>query len=267
MVRRNVSEDANSATCVRDGRDGTPGPPGERGLPGLSGRDGLAGLHGRDGERGTTGARGPQGERGARGTGARGPQGPQGSPGLISSISMGTTYVRWGRTTCPNTPGTALVYTGWAAGSHWNDRGGGSNRLCVTKQPQTLQSAADSSYHGFLYGAEYGAYNDVPYQRVHDDDVPCALCCTATRSKVFMLPGRYTCPSGWTREYYGYLTAERHLHHRMTFECMDVSPETVTGGQYGHHGAIFSHVEPRCGSLPCPPYEEESEMTCAVCSK
>ena len=253
MVRRNVSEDTNSATCVRDGRDGIPGPPGRDGLTGLPGRDGLTGLPGRDGERGTTGTHGPQG--------------PQGSPGLIPSISMGATYVQWGKKTCPNTPGTALVYTGWAAGSHWNDRGGGTNRLCVTKQPQTLQSAADSSYHGFLYGAEYGAINDSPYQAVHDDDVPCALCYTATRSTVFMLPGRYTCPSGWTREYYGYLTAERHLHHRSTFECMDVSPETVTGGQSDHDGAIFSHVEPRCGSLRCPPYEEENEMTCAVCSK
>ena len=52
-----------------------------------------------------------------------------------------------------------------------------------------------------------------------------------------------------------------------TFECVDASPETVIGGQVERQGAFIYHVEPRCGSLPCPPYEEEKEMTCAVCTK
>ena len=56
-------------------------------------------------------------------------------------------------------------------------------------------------------------------------------------------------------------------HYRSTFECVDVTPETVPGGQDNLEGALFYHVEPRCGSLPCPPYEEEKEMTCAVCTR
>ena len=58
-----------------------------------------------------------------------------------------------------------------------------------------------------------------------------------------------------------------HNHHRSTYECMDVSPETIGGGQNYQDGVLFYHVEARCGSLACPPYEETKELTCAVCSK
>ena len=76
----------------RDGRDGRDGLPGPRGLPGVDGMNGM-----------------------------------QGDPGLQGPSSGGVTYVRWGRTTCPNTPGTELVYTGRAAGSSWDISGGGGN--------------------------------------------------------------------------------------------------------------------------------------------
>ena len=85
-----------------------------------------------------------------------------------------------------------------------------------------------------------------------------------------MIPGTYICPSSWTREYYGYLMAERsHPGHkgRTTFECVDAAPEFVPGGFTDQNGVIFYHVEPRCGSLPCPPYEEQKEVTCAVCTR
>ena len=74
----------------RDGRDGRDGEPGPRGLPR---RDGKVG---------------PKGEKGD--------MGEQGPPG---SSSGGVTYVRWGRTTCPNTTGTELVYKVRAAGSRF----------------------------------------------------------------------------------------------------------------------------------------------------
>ena len=48
---------------------------------------------------------------------------------------------------------------------------------------------------------------------------------------------------------------------------MDVSPESIAGGHANHDGALFYYTEARCGSLPCPPYEEEKELTCAVCTK
>ena len=227
----------------RDGRDGRDGEPGPRGLPG---RDGKVG---------------PQGEKGDMGE--QGPPGPR---------TGGVTYVRWGRTTCPNTTGTELVYKGRAAGSHYSHTGGGSNYQCMTENPQNFDFGPGTAYASYIYGAEYQIYNNVPSSAnlLRDDDVPCAICYVASRETVLMIPGTYICPSNWTREYYGYLMTERNHESRKgrtTFECVDATPEVVTGGHADQNGALFNHVEPRCGSLPCPPYEEQKEVTCAVCTR
>ena len=70
-------------------------------------------------------------------------------------------------------------------------------------------------------------------------------------------------------QYYGYLMTERShtAHMRTTFECVDFEAETTSGGQGDQSGGRFYHVEPRCGNLPCPPHEEEKEMTCVVCTR
>ena len=171
---------------------------------------------------------------------------------------------------CPDTEGTELVYAGRAAGSHYTHSGGGSNYQCVTEEPENFDFGPGTVDHALLYGAEYEFTGNIPSASLplHDQDVPCAVCYVAPRETVLMIPGRYTCPPEWTREYYGYLMAERYSHQgRSTFECVDVAPETITGGHADHDGALFHHVEPRCGSLPCPPYDQQKEMTCAVCSR
>ena len=221
----------------------------------------LRGRDGRDGRDGEPGPRGPPGARGERGTtGAQGPPGPS---------TGGVTYIRWGRTTCPNTSGTELVYKGWAAGSLWSHSGGGSNYQCITEEPQNFAFGPSTSDSSYIYGAEYEILSNTPRSNLHlhDDDVPCAVCYVSTRVAHLMIPGRYTCPQNWTREYYGYLMAERNNHHRSTFECVDATPEAVVGGHANQNGALFYHIEPRCGSLSCPPYEQQKEITCAVCTR
>ena len=99
------------------GRDGHDGQPGRDGRDGRDGEPGPRGLQGRDGKNGLNGERGEKGEKG--GMGEPGPPGP----------SSGVTYVRWGRTTCPNTTGTELVYAGRAAGSNYNQKGGTNDYL------------------------------------------------------------------------------------------------------------------------------------------
>ncbi len=46
-----------------------------------------------------------------------------------------------------------------------------------------------------------------------------------------MVPGKSSCPAGFTREYYGYLMSERvhTAHKRSTFECVDKDLESVHG--------------------------------------
>jgi hypothetical protein len=265
-----ASETANTSQYQEVG---SPAPNGQEGccngLPGrdgLAGRDGLPGLNGRDGLAGLPGKDGSKGEHGDQGNdGAQGPPGLRGQQGPPSPGSGGNTYIRWGRTVCPSVSGTSMVYSGWAAGSHYTHSGSGANYICLTKTPQYLNYNSATDDRGLVYGAEYETTNQ-PNSGVHDQDVPCAVCHVTQRS-VLMIPGQYTCPTGWTREYHGYLVSEHHQHKRSTYECMDVAPETIIGGSRNQDGALFYHVEARCGSLSCPPYENTKELTCAVCSK
>ena len=112
----------------RDGRDGLPGPPGDKG------------------DKGDTGPVGPTGL-----TGLKGDQGLQGPPGLSAG---GAIYTRWGRTTCPETPETELVYEGLAGGSDHNQYGGGASYLCLPNDPDYLKNVLPSKYAA-LHGAEY----------------------------------------------------------------------------------------------------------------
>ena len=82
-----------------------------------------------------------------------------------------------------------------------------------------------------------------------------------------MIPARLTCPSSWTREYYGYLMAERYDYHRTMFECVDQSPQSVPDSAANTNGVLFFLVEVKCNGIPCPPYDTQKEVTCVVCTK
>ena len=98
------------------------------------------------------------------------------------------------------------MYTGWAAGSHFQNSGGGSNYQCVTEEPQNFAFGPGTVDSSYIYGTEYKIWSNTPRSNhhLHDDDVPCAVCYVSTRVAHLMIPGRYTCPQNWTREYYGY---------------------------------------------------------------
>ena len=182
-------------------------------------------------------------------------------------------YTRWGRTKCSNTSGTQLLYAGRAAGSYYRQKGGGANYLCLPEQPQySTYTAGVQEGRAYLYGAEYetGGNNQPrfgPLSSVDEHNVPCAVCYASTRETAVMIPAQLTCPSSWTREYYGYLMAERHNHHRTMYECVDQSPQSVPGSVANTNGAVFYHVEVKCNGIPCPPYDTQKEVTCVVCTK
>ncbi len=214
------------------------GPPGPRGDPGPA--------------TGVAGAQGPQGERG--GEGPPGPTGPR---------SGGVVYTRWGSSSCPSVPGTTLVYAGRTAGTHYTHQGGGANHLCLPPDPQyTLRVANGVRDHSYLWGAEY----QYPLAGQHDLNVPCAVCLTATRETMLMIPAKTECPTSWTREYYGFLMTEYRNHHRSTFECVDRSQEPIPGNHGNQDGSLFYHVEVHCNGIDCPPYNPTKELTCVVCT-
>ena len=227
----------------------------------LRGRDGRDGLPGRDGEKGAQGEQGPAG-----------PQGDQGPPGPRSA---GVTYIRWGKSSCPTTPGTQLVYAGRAGGSAYNAQGGGTEKLCLPLDPDYITAPRSTSATRFstLHGAEYQT-RDGPQHNIHDQNVPCAVCYASTRAAMIMVPAKTQCPSSWTREYYGYLMAGREhaAHYRSSFDCVDVNPDVVPGGAGNTDGALFQYVVATCNNninygLECPPYEANRVVSCAVCTK
>ena len=248
----------NTCPTIEELLQGPPGPVGPSGAPGRDGKDGENGIQGLPGVPGPVGPQGP--------TGPLGPQGTQGEKGDPGPSSGGVVYTRWGRTTCPNTPGTELLYKGRAAGSWSSHRGGGANYLCMPDDPQ--YSSYDPGNGGSeLYGVEYQIDWGGPLSSSHQHNAPCAVCFTSERGMVVMLPAKTSCPSNWIREYYGYLIAAHHTHHRTTFECLDKYPEHVPGQAGDTDGAMFYQVEAVCHGLACPPYDRQKELTCAVCTK
>ncbi len=203
----------------------------------LRGRDGRDGLPGRDG-----------------------PRGPPGPPG-------GVVYVRWGRSICPCTAGTQLVYSGIAGGTLYSHKGGGANYLCMPKDPDynsNLTYTPRRQYHGEIYGAEYEWTTNSAH---HNHNVPCAVCRVTSRTTILMIPAKSFCPPSWTREYYGYLMTESQVHHRTMYECVDREMEHLAGGAGSTDGVLFHHSEIRCHKgLPCPPYVDHKELNCVVCT-
>ena len=191
------------------------------------------------------------------------------------SGGSGATFVRWGRTSCPDN-GTELVYDGYAGGSHYNKAGGAGEYLCLPRDPiwghyeDEIQISSDG-----IYGVEYELDQRTlsnffgTNMRHNVDDAPCAVCRT-TRSSVIMIPGRNQCYGGWTREYHGYLMSDYEGHTSASeYICLDIDPEVLTGGNHAvnSNGKLLYFVEAKCGSLPCPPYVNGRELTCVVCSK
>ena len=142
---------------------------------------------------------------------------------------------------------------------------------CLPLNPTFLTPISEVQFRSKMYGAEYQTHTDSNSQ-VHghnNHDVPCAVCHVSNRTAVYMVPAKYTCPTGWTREYYGYLMSSFHdsSRHRIQYICIDTAIKSVVGSSADQNGLLFYFVEGECGTLPCPPYDNTRELSCAVCSK
>ena len=135
-------------------------------------------------------------------TGERGPTGQKGDTGPPGPSVGGAVYTRWGRTTCPSSNGTQLVYAGRAAGSWFNHKGGAAAfhwcYHCLPNDPSYLQYRSTSWLSIWVWVYET---RDGPLSAFHDQNVPCAVCYVSTRGTVLMIPAKTICPPSWTREY------------------------------------------------------------------
>ena len=183
------------------------------------------------------------------------------------------TYIRWGKSSCPSIAGTQLVYAGRASGSVFNSPGGGGGEiLCLPLDPDYINNARSSSasYYSTLHGAEYDTFNG-PQSNLANHNVACAVCLASTRAAMTMVPAKTQCPSSWTREYYGYLMAEREngaSFVQSSYTCVDVNPDTVAGEARDTSGTHFTYVIATCNDgIPCPQYVANRVLSCAVCTK
>ena len=144
------------------------------------------------------------------------------------------TYTRWGRTSCSR--GAELVYRGTAGGERYTHSGGGTNTQCLPENPiynnyfTGIQSAA------YMYNTEYQTEDWNPFspRAFPNDDVPCAVCRVKRKSSLLHIPARNVCPSGWRKEYDGYLMTDKFDHaHPRDFLCVHKHAESVQ-----EHGAI-----------------------------
>ena len=175
----------------------------------------------------------------------------------------GVTYTRWGKSTCRS--GATRVYAGRTGSSYTNHQGGAANYVCMPNVPQyTLPYQSGVRGHSYVYGTEY----ELPLvANRYQHNAPCAVCYVPTMNTVIMIPAKTSCPSGWTIEYYGYLMSAHINNWRTTYTCVDMEMESVPGSQNHIEGGHFYHVEAHCNGMACPPYNNNKELNCVVCSK
>lgn len=121
-----------------------------------------------------------------------------------------------------------------------------------------------------MYSKIYGTEYDYAINGGHDYNVPCAVCYVSTQSLSLMIPGRFVCPFGSIREFYGYIMGASNgwtEHYRTTYECVDYFQKNIPGTGANTDGALLFHAEIVCNGFNCPPYDATKEITCAVCTK
>ena len=134
------------------------------------------------------------------------------------------TYIRWGNTTCPY--GANTIYKGTAVGGRHNHKGSASNMMCLPYD--TMDSPINVGGNTIAYAVEYRIYNALNHAECRN--MPCALCEATGRDDKIMIPSHYVCPSGWHKEYSGYIMAgHQNQEGSSMYYSIDESLEQVKG--------------------------------------
>lgn len=159
---------------------------------------------------------------------------------------------------------------GYAGGSFYNDNGAASEYVCLPSDPQWGQFAEQpDTYIQHMFGAEYESNaGHSPFgPNSHNEDVPCAVCRARSFSSSIMIPARTHCYTGWTEAFRGTLASGYYDHRAASeFVCVDEHTQALPGGaNRNDDGKLFVGVKAYCGSLRCPPYQENRFLSCVVC--
>ena len=163
----------------------------------------------------------------------------------------------------------SLMSFGIIGSGYYSHSGGGGKYLCLPNNPKYDKYSDSWQSTGIIHGTEYEVSSFNPFtNNLHDHEAPCTVCYVKSRGSEMMVPARNDCPSGWTEEYHGYLMTAHYGHKSVRdFICVDREAEYVPGSQADRNGALLYVVQGHCDSLPCLPYVQGRELTCAVCTK
>ncbi|XP_052799292.1 uncharacterized protein LOC128230905 [Mya arenaria] len=139
----------------------------------------------------------------------------------VRNVATGSTYIRWGRKTCPTETGARPLYDGYAGGTLYSHTGGGNTYLCLPRDP-VLNDIQGGERSG-IYGAKYHTSGTIWSER-YNGEVPSVIC-IKTNTNVVMVPAKNVCHPGWTLDYAGYLMAETSVHNAKIYVCMDGEPD------------------------------------------
>ena len=149
--------------------------------------------------------------------------------------------------------------------------GGGSNFLCMPERPKYTRNtdASVNRNRAFVYPVEYEIYTgifetELPDRARNYFKANCSVCNARGRDSVVMIPGWTDCPSGWRKEYRGYLMAPKKDLHRAEYVCVDAKPELSAGT--GWKVGYLNFVDTYCAALNCGKYKKDLELSCVVCS-
>ncbi|XP_033748072.1 short-chain collagen C4-like [Pecten maximus] len=184
----------------------------------------------------------------------------------------GVTFVRWGRTDCPANL-TELVYSGYTGGSWWDHPGAAADYVCLPRDSVwgPYKDLPNDDYSGRMYGTEYESDNPAsPFGlKSQNEEAPCAVCRSTSFVSSVMIPARTECYSGWMKAYSGSLASGYYNHKAASqYVCVDEHAQPLDGGADSNDdGKLLFAVKAKCGSLRCPPYEEDKYLSCVVCMK
>ena len=147
---------------------------------------------------------------------------------------------------------------------HWRDatavRGAGGWKskpempgisVC-TRSPSSCEPRQE---RGRVHGTEYlarespPAFSDMAFHNV--------VCYAPTRTAKITIPGRTSCPPSWTKEYCGYLMADRHVGNHASGRvpiCVNANSESVPGNTARESGSFLYFIETTCDGIPCSAY-------------
>ena len=269
------------------GWPGEPGPPGLSGQEGEQGMPGQVGMEGEDGDNRVDGSDGAIGDTGSQGlpgmdgtdgtigaTGATGPPGSRGPRGPGNGIRA-SAYINWGRQDCP--ANAILVYNGSVAGRYGILRGGGTDFLCLPRDPTFYNIMRSSSIFptSQVAGIQYFTTSE-PLSIVHSANTLCAMCVTLNRPTL-MFPATTNCPAQWDEEYTGFLMSSRDFdastnanptETRLRYICVNDTPDESSPNTISTNAALIAHVHANCPAMLLDYSSYNSaQLACVVCSK